>query len=57
VHVCDNFSVASCGNILANMSRHAGGAEIASLEGVTVTHSGVLRLMKLQEQDYADIRP
>lgn len=57
MHACDNFSVASCGNILPNMSRHAGGAEIALLEGVTVTPLGVVRLDGLQEQDYAYIRP
>ena len=53
----DNLSFAACGNTLANMSRQAGGAEIALLDGVTVTPSGVVRLMELQEQGYAYIRP
>ncbi|WP_342069197.1 hypothetical protein [Yoonia algicola] len=53
----DNLSFAACGNTIANMSRQAGGAEIALLEGVTVTPSGVVRLMELQKQGYAYIRP
>ena len=53
----DNLSFAACGNTLANMSRQAGGAEIALLDGVTVTPSGVVRLMELQNQGYSYIRP
>ncbi|MBT8411449.1 MAG: DsrE family protein, partial [Octadecabacter sp.] len=53
----ENLSFAACGNTLANMSRRAEGAEIALLDGVTVTPSGVVRLMELQNQGYSYIRP
>ncbi len=53
----DNLSFAACGNTLANMSRRADGAEIALLDSVSVTPSGVVRLMELQQQGYAYIRP
>ena len=53
----ENLSLAACGNTIANMSRQADGAEIALLDGVTVTPSGVVRLMELQEQGYSYIRP
>jgi len=53
----DNLSFAACGNTIENMSRRAGGTEIALLDGVTVTPSGVVRLMELQQQGYAYIRP
>jgi intracellular sulfur oxidation DsrE/DsrF family protein len=52
----ENLSFSACGNTLAGMTRQAG-AEVALLDGVEVTPSGVVRLMELQQQGYAYIRP
>jgi intracellular sulfur oxidation DsrE/DsrF family protein len=52
----ENISFSACDNTVQNMQRQAG-AEIALLDGVTITPSGVVRLMELQQQGYAYIRP
>lgn len=52
----ENLSFAACGNTHRNMSERAG-EEVALLDGVSVTPSGVVRLVELQQQGYAYIRP
>ena len=52
----DNMSFSACGNTHANWSQREG-AEVPLLENVSITPSGVVRLMELQEQGYAYIRP
>jgi intracellular sulfur oxidation DsrE/DsrF family protein len=52
----ENISFSACENTVQNMERQAG-TEIALLDGVTITPSGVVRLMELQQQGYAYIRP
>ncbi|MCU4653176.1 DsrE family protein [Roseibacterium sp. SDUM158016] len=51
-----NMSFSACGNTHANWSQREG-AEVPLLENVSITPSGVVRLMELQEQGYAYIRP
>ena len=46
----------ACGNTQANQSR-AEGEPVMLLSEATVTRSGVVHLMELQEQGYAYIRP
>lgn len=52
----ENITLSACKNTIETMSKKAG-TEIALLDGVTVTPSGVVRLMELQQQGYAYIRP
>ena len=52
----ENLSFAACGNTLRNMSKKAG-KDIQLLDEATVVPSGVVRLIELQENDYAYIRP
>lgn len=52
----ENLSLAACGNTLRAMSSKAG-KDIAVMDEATVVPSGVVRLIELQEQDYAYIRP
>lgn len=52
----DNLSFAACGNTLRNMSKKAG-KDITLMDEATVVPSGVVRLIELQENDYAYIRP
>jgi intracellular sulfur oxidation DsrE/DsrF family protein len=52
----DNISFAACGNTLKAMSAKAG-HDIALMEEATVVPSGVVRLVQLQEEGYAYIRP
>ena len=52
----DNMSFSACGNTHRRMSE-AAGAELALLDGVSITPSGVVRLIELQEQGYAYVRP
>ncbi len=51
-----DITFTACDNTIQNMNRQAG-TEIALLDGVKVTPSGVVRLMELQQQGYAYIRP
>jgi intracellular sulfur oxidation DsrE/DsrF family protein len=52
----DSISFSACNNTIENMERR-GGTEVALLDGVSITPSGVVRLMELQQQGYAYIRP
>lgn len=52
----DNLTFAACGNTLRNMSKKAG-KDITLLDEATVVPSGVVRLIELQENDFAYIRP
>ena len=51
-----NLSFATCGNTLKGMSAKAG-HEIALLSEAAIVPSGVVRLIELQEQGYAYVRP
>jgi len=51
-----NIKFAACGNTRANMSR-AEGKPIELVSEAQVTPSGVVRLMELQREGYAYIRP
>ncbi|MFZ7090310.1 hypothetical protein [Primorskyibacter sp. 2E233] len=52
----ENLTFAACGNTHAAMSKKKG-AEVALLDEAQITPSGVVRLIELQEQGYAYIRP
>ncbi len=51
-----NLKFIACGNTQANQSK-AEGKPVTLLSEATVTPSGVVRLMELQKQGYAYIRP
>ncbi len=52
----DNLSFAACGNTHRKMSEKAG-TEIELMEEANMVTSGVVRLIELQEQGYAYVRP
>ena len=52
----ENLSFAACGNTHRKMSEKAG-KEIALLDEASVVPSGVVRLIELQENGYAYVRP
>lgn len=52
----DNISFAACGNTHRKMSEKAGG-DVPLMEEATLVTSGVVRLIELQEQGYAYVRP
>lgn len=52
----ENLSFAACGNTHRKMSAKAG-EEIALLDEVGMVPSGVVRLIELQENGYAYVRP
>lgn len=52
----DNITFAACGNTLKGMEKKAG-HEIALMSEAGVVPSGVVRLIELQEQGYAYVRP
>lgn len=52
----DNITFAACGNTLRKMSANAG-KDLVLLEEATVVPSGVVRLIELQEDGYAYVRP
>lgn len=52
----DDISFAACGNTLRGMSAKAG-KDIELMEEAAVVPSGVVRLIELQEQGYAYVRP
>lgn len=52
----DNITFAACGNTLAAMTKKAG-HEITLMDEATIVPSGVVRLIELQEQGYAYVRP
>jgi intracellular sulfur oxidation DsrE/DsrF family protein len=51
-----NLSFSACGNTLAGMQKKAG-HDITLMSEATVTPSGVVRLIELQEQGYAYVKP
>ena len=52
----ETLSFAACGNTHLAMEERAGGP-VALMEEATVVPSGVVRLIELQEQGYAYVRP
>ena len=52
----ENLSFAACGNTHRKMSEKAG-KEIALMDEAAIVPSGVVRLIELQEQGYAYVRP
>ena len=52
----ENLSFAACGNTKRKMSE-ASGKEITLMDEATEVTSGVVRLIELQEQGYAYVRP
>ncbi|WP_146587838.1 DsrE family protein [Puniceibacterium confluentis] len=52
----ENISFSACGNTLDAMQKKAG-HDISLMEEAKITPSGVVRLIELQEQGYAYIRP
>lgn len=52
----EQLTFSACGNTLRKMSEKAG-KDIALLEEATVVPSGVVRLVELQEQGFAYVRP
>lgn len=52
----DNLSFVACGNTHRAMSQKAG-AELALLDEAQMVPSGVVRLIELQEDGYAYVRP
>lgn len=52
----DNISFAACGNTLRGMEAKAG-MDVPLISEASVVPSGVVRLIELQEQGYAYVRP
>ena len=52
----ENLTFAACENTLKGMAKKAG-HEITLMDEAKIVPSGVVRLIELQEQDYAYIRP
>ncbi|SPF79969.1 DsrE family protein [Pseudoprimorskyibacter insulae] len=52
----DSLTFAACGNTLRGMSKKAG-HDVALMSEAVVTPSGVVRLIELQENGYAYVRP
>lgn len=52
----NSLTFAACGNTLAGLEKMAG-HEIALMDEAEVVPSGVVRLVELQEQGYAYVRP
>ena len=50
------FRFSACGNTKAKMEQKSG-KMVTLVEGVEVVQAGVLRIMQLQEQGYAYVRP
>jgi hypothetical protein len=53
----EHLSFAACGNTLRAMNARLESGEVVLLDGVSVTPSGVVRLIELQEDGYAYVRP
>jgi len=53
----ETLSFAACGNTLRRMNERIETSEVALIDGVGVTPSGVVRLVELHQQGYAYIRP
>jgi intracellular sulfur oxidation DsrE/DsrF family protein len=52
----DDLIFSACGNTHRKMSEKAG-KDVALIDGVGIAPSGVVRLVELQEQGYAYVRP
>ncbi|WP_170608734.1 DsrE family protein [Ruegeria arenilitoris] len=52
----ENLSFAACGNTHRKMSKKAG-KDVVLMDEASVVPSGVVRLIELQEQGYAYVRP
>ena len=52
----DELKFSACGNTYRKMSEKAG-KNVALIDGVGMAPSGVVRLVELQEQSYAYVRP
>ena len=52
----DDLKFSACGNTHRKMSENAG-KDVALIDGVGMAPSGVVRLVELQEQGYAYVRP
>ena len=52
----DGLASSACGNTHRKMSEKAG-KDVALIDGVGMAPSGVVRLVELQEQGYAYVRP
>jgi intracellular sulfur oxidation DsrE/DsrF family protein len=52
----DDITFSACGNTLRNMEKKTG-SEVALLSEARVVPSGVVRLMELQGEGYAYVRP
>lgn len=52
----EHLSFAACGNTLRKMSEKAG-KDVALMSETTVVPSGVVRLVQLQQEGYAYVRP
>lgn len=52
----ESYTFAACGNTLAKMEKKAG-KKVALLDASKMVDSGVVRLMELQSQGYAYVRP
>lgn len=52
----DNVAFSACGNTKAKMEQKVG-HEIKLMDEATITPSGVVRLIELQEQGYAYVKP
>ena len=52
----ENLSFAACGNTHRKMSEKAG-KDVVLMEEASIVPSGVVRLIELQEQGYAYVRP
>jgi len=46
----------ACGNTMETIEKHSG-KSVELVEGVTIVKAGVVRIMELQEQGYAYVRP
>jgi len=51
-----DITFSACGNTRAKVEEKSG-KEVKLIEGVRIVPVGVLRIMELQEQEYAYIRP
>ena len=51
-----DITFSACGNTMSKMEKKSG-KKVVLAEGVTVVPAGVVRIMELQEQGYAYLRP
>jgi intracellular sulfur oxidation DsrE/DsrF family protein len=51
-----NITFSACGNTKAKMEEKSG-KQVELVEGVKIVQAGVLRILELQEQGYAYVRP